>query len=90
MTNMITGWFVSLMGLLGQQKPPIKNYPLNYIGVALCASCVIISSFIKNEEEEKEYCLYLLKGPQSIWAAVMSSCGDKQFLGVKGGEGGDA
>ena len=44
----------------------------------------------KNEEEEKEYCLYLLKGPQSIWAAVMSSCGDKQFLGVKGGEGGDA
>ena len=54
MTNMITGWFVSLMGLLGQQKPPIKNYPLNYIGVALCASCVIISSFIKNEEEEKE------------------------------------
>lgn len=44
----------------------------------------------KNEEEEKEYCLYLLKGPQSIWAAVMSSCGDKQFLGVKVGEGGDA
>ena len=44
----------------------------------------------KNEEEEKEYCLYLLKGPQSIWAAVMSSCGDKQILGVKVGEGGDA
>ena len=45
---------------------------------------------VEYEEEEKEYCLYLLKGPQSIWAAVMSSCGDKQFLGVKVGEGGDA
>ena len=35
------------------------------------------------EEEEKEYCLYLLKGTQSIWAIVMSSCGDRQFLRVQ-------
>ena len=51
---MITGWFISLVGILGQDKAQITNPMMNYIGVALCASCVVISSFIKNEEEEKE------------------------------------
>ena len=50
---MITGWAVSLFGWLGQEKAVIAKPILNYIGVALCASCVVISSFIKNVDEEK-------------------------------------
>lgn len=80
MTNMITGWFVSLMGLLGQQKPPIKNYPLNYIGVALCASCVIISSFIKNEEEEKEAIPKRVSSVGNLSAAVITVPTDPEPL----------
>ena len=80
MTNMITGWFVSLMGLLGQQKPAIKNYPLNYIGVALCASCVVISSFIKNNEEEKETIPRRVSSVGNLGSAVISAATDPEPL----------
>ena len=77
---MITGWFVSLMGLLGQQKPAIKNYPLNYIGVALCASCVVISSFIKNNEEEKETIPRRVSSVGNLGSAVISAATDPEPL----------
>ena len=51
---MLTGWFVSLKGLLGQPKADITNPMLNYIGVACCVSCVFISSFVKNNDDKED------------------------------------
>lgn len=77
---MITGWFVSLVGILGQDKAQITNPMMNYIGVALCASCVVISSFIKNEEEEKEALPRRVSSVGNLSTAVITESVDPEPL----------
>ena len=77
---MITGWFISLVGILGQDKAQITNPMMNYIGVALCASCVVISSFIKNEEEEKEALPRRVSSVGNLSTAVITESVDPEPL----------
>lgn len=79
-TNMITGWFVSLMGLLGQPPAQITNRFMNYLGVIFCVSCVFISSFIKNEEEEKEDIPRRVSSVGNLSTAVISVSNDPEPL----------
>lgn len=79
-TNMITGWAVSLFGWLGQTKAEIARPILNYIGVALCASCVVISSFIKNAEEEKGEIPKRVSSVGNLGSAVITAINDPEPL----------
>ncbi|KAK8789862.1 hypothetical protein WA158_006642 [Blastocystis sp. Blastoise] len=55
-TSMIVGWIVSYFGLLGQDsgKDAIHILWLNILGLVLCAATVIISSFIKSNDDDGE------------------------------------
>ena len=77
---MITGWAVSLFGWLGQAKAEIARPILNYIGVALCASCVVISSFIKNAEEEKGEIPKRVSSVGNLGSAVITAINDPEPL----------
>ena len=79
-TNMITGWFVSLMGLLGQPPAQITNRFMNYLGVIFCVSCVFISSFIMNEAEEKEDIPRRVSSVGNLSTAVISVSNDPEPL----------
>lgn len=79
-TSMITGWAVSLFGWLGQTKAEIAHPALNYIGVALCASCVVISSFIKNTEEEKGEIPKRVSSVGNLGSAVITAINDPEPL----------
>ena len=79
-TNMITGWAVSLFGWLGQAKAEIARPILNYIGVALCASCVVISSFIKNAEEEKGEIPKRVSSVGNLGSAVITAINDPELV----------
>ena len=77
---MVTGWFVSLKGLLGQPAVPIPKPAWNYTGVILCVSCVIISSFIKNEEEEKEKTPRRVSSVGNLGSSVITEVYDPEPL----------
>lgn len=79
-TSMVTGWFVSLKGLLGQPAVPIPKPGWNYTGVLLCVSCVIISSFIKNDEEEKEGAPKRVSSVGNLGSAVTTTANDPEPL----------
>lgn len=54
--NMITGWAINMFGWFGQpaEVHNVKKPVLNYLGVACCVLCVFISSFVKNDNEDKK------------------------------------
>ena len=54
--NMITGWAINMFGWFGQpaEMHNVKRPVLNYLGVACCILCVFISSFVKNDNDDKK------------------------------------